>query len=104
MPLCRFRQVIELITQEKREQMQFQAAIVEWQTKHIASMFSVAAREDKQVKAIIKAVRKMNLPLNDEEADIIDTRTPDEIVEQGAKIDFSDQPSFEALEGALNNI
>lgn len=84
--------------------MKFQAQLIEWQTRNIASMFTVAARDKKQAKSIEKAVKNMRIPLGDEESDIIDNRSFADIVEQGAKIDLSDQPSFEALSIALSGI
>ncbi len=100
LPLCRVRQIIELIIQDKRADMKFQTQVAEWQVKNISTMFTVAARENSQVKAILKAVKQMKLPLADEEADVIDERSFEEVVEQGAivDIDSKEQPSFEALE------
>jgi hypothetical protein len=102
LPLCRIRQLLELIAQDKREQMKFHAQLVEWQTRNIASMFTVAARDKKQAKSIEKAVKHMTLPLEDEEADVIDTRSAEQIMEQGALVDLESQPSFEALDTFFN--
>ena len=93
--------------QEKRDGLKFQAQLTEWQTKNLAMMFQVAAREDKQARAIVKVVKGMSLPLSDEEeeADIIDDRDYEtEVITAGAKVDLESQPSFEALEAALQHI
>lgn len=84
--------------------MKFQAQLVEWQTRTISAMFTVAAREQSQAREISKIVNKMRLPLADEEADVIDTRNYGEVVEDGARVDLENQPAFEALEAAFNTI
>lgn len=104
LPLCRVRQIIELIMQDRRNDYKFQAQLIEWQTKNISAMFTVAARDAKQAKAISKLVKNMKLPLADEEDEVVDKRDFEEVVEQGAKIDVESQPSFEALSIAFKDM
>lgn len=103
LPICRMRQVLELITQDLHERAKFQTQVVEWATKNICSMFITQAESQKQAKQIQRLVEKMKLPLAGEEADLVDERSFEEIVEEGAKVDLSSQPSFEALEAAFAN-
>lgn len=104
MPICRVRQALELIQQDLRDRAKFQVQLVEWATKTISSMFATLAEDAKHAKAIEKVVKQIKLPLADEQADLIDDRSFEEIVEQGARVDLSSQPSFEALEVAFQNM
>lgn len=84
-----------------RDKAKFQVQLTEWMTKNISAMFVTMAETQKQARNIQKMVEKMKLPLADEEAELVDNRSFEEIVEQGARVDLSSQPSFEALEAAL---
>lgn len=72
--------------------MKTHSSMIEWQTKNICSMFGVMAETPKAVKAIENAVKKMHLPLTDE-VEEKDNRAFSDVVEEGAKVDVSKQPT-----------
>lgn len=95
--------MLEIISQRKTDAARFTAKIVEWQTVNLAQMMTGLAKDPKQAKSMEKYVNKMRLPLADE-TDVIDERSIEEIIEQGAQVDLSTQPSAEALEAALSQM
>lgn len=95
--------MLEIISQRKTEAARFTAKVVEWQTVNLAQMMTGLARDPKTASNMEKHVKKMRLPLADE-TDVIDERTIEEVIEQGAKVDLDAQPSAEALEAALSHM
>lgn len=102
LPICRVRQMLELIIQQRTEEFRAKAKIVEWQTRQIAISLSALARTKDQSKAFNNLINKMKLPLPDEE--VVDNRSMEEIIEQGALIDDSTLPSFDALAATLGGL
>lgn len=86
------------------EQVRLQARIAEWQARSISSMFVGLAESPKQAKQLAKMVEKMKLPLADEADEIVDTRSDEDIIDQGGKVDLENQPSFEMLTQALGDL
>lgn len=90
---------MEVITQRKTEETRVTARMIEWQTKHLASMLVGLAQDEKQGKAMAKMAEKISLPLSDE--DRTDRRPIEQVIEEGALIDLDRQPNFGQLSAAL---
>lgn len=106
LPLCRVRQMIELISQRKRAEFKVHARVVEWQTKNLGSLFVALAQDEKQGKALANMVKKMHLPIADDEEDspVVDDRPIEQVIEEGAKVDPSKLPSFGQMSAFLSNM
>lgn len=96
--------MLEVITQRKTEEARFIARVSEWSTKNISSMFIGLAEDKKQARAMNKMVEKMRFPLADEVNELVDDRPIEEVIEQGALVNLDNQPSFEAIAGALERL
>lgn len=101
-PICRVRQMIEIIQQRKTEELRFNARIAEWQAKNIVVGLSALSEHKEQGKAFNSLLKKMRLPLADEEEPtIIDNRSVEEVIEQGAIVDMDKLPSAEQIFAAF---
>jgi activator of HSP90 ATPase len=94
--------MIELIAQEKIEDLRLQARLLEWQTKHFGAFLMAVAQSNDQAKALQKMVSRLKLPIGDEVT--VDDRPIEQVIEEGALVDENtlvEQPSFEQLSAAL---
>lgn len=96
--------MIELIAQEKTEDLRLQARLLEWQTKNFGAFLVAVAQSQEQGKALEKMVKRLKLPIGDEV--VVDDRPIEQVIEEGALVDDSDteQPSFEQLSAALGSL
>jgi len=100
-PVCTLRQTIELIQQRLKEEAKFQAQMVEWQTKALGGLLAGLAQDEKVSKNMIKIVTELRL-VSDEDEVIKDTRSLEEVMEQGAIIDPDKLPSTDRLFRAMS--
>ena len=102
MPICTVRQKVELIQQRQHANATFQAKLVEWETKMLGGLLTGLAQTQEAAKAMAKSIDKASLDLDGEESSKkIDTRTIEEIMEEGALIDDSRLMNFEDMEARL---
>lgn len=95
---------MELIAQEKTEDFRLEARTLEWALRTVGTFFGSVAMSAEQAKGLNKLVKKVKLPLADE--DTTDTRPIEQVIEEGALVEnvTTEQPSYEQLTAALGGL